>query len=327
MKKLEYYEDGKIQSKQIVSNISNTLKQLNWQISELKKSKKRTDELIKKFDINCYKYNLVDEMILSKERLEQNIKKILNKLNYINSNNSNNPQLMIKKVDYINDILNNSELQLKSVNKEKLDEIEKLQLNAIKKGIYDKFMLIKSEIDRDKIKEKFDKRRGTSYFRKLINKFFEIEEKPDSKKENLFMQIHEIDKVREEILKNKEPAREYRIVEILAEIEIYLSENEFDNNYQDQLRKIKELKQNINTAFSIDNQKLKQEVLNKKQVRLLATSKKQSKATKERQKTIEFLTKNGYIVNGESNPIKSRMITVIKKINTISESIEKVLKI
>ena len=329
MKKVEYYENEKLKSKQIVSNISSSLKQINRQISELDKSKQKTDDLIKKFDIDCYKYNLVDEMNTSKTRLENNIRNMINKLNLINIKDSDNVELSIKKVDYINDILNNSDIQLKALGQESLSNIEKLQMNAIKKGIYDKFMLIKSSIDRDKLKRKFDKRRGKSYVQKLINKFFEVEEKPDSKKENIFIQIHEIDKVREEIIKNKEPSKEYKIIEILADIDIFLMDNEFDSKYKDEINEIKELRTNINNIFSIDNKKLRQEIAKKRQEKLpVKVDKNVNKVIKDRQKSIAFLTKNGYIVNNstEENTIKSKMVGVIRKINIISESIEKILK-
>ena len=70
MKNKKYYEKDELNSKEIVSNISDSLKQMEKNISELEKSKQKTDGIIEKFDIDCYKYNLVEEMSTSKEVAE-----------------------------------------------------------------------------------------------------------------------------------------------------------------------------------------------------------------------------------------------------------------
>ena len=54
-----------------------------------------------------------------------------------------------------------------------------------------------------------------------------------------------------------------------------------------------------------------------------------SKLTKERQKAIEFLNKNGYIVEseqGEQYITQSRMKNIIGRIDYISEGIERILR-
>lgn len=328
MKKIEYYENEKVKSKKFISNISNSLKEINPKIEELGKSKKKTDNLIEKFDIECFKYNLVNEMNLSKNKLEKNIQNVLKTLKLLNVKSNEELDISIKKVNYINDILDNSETQLKNINKEEFDNVEKLQMNAIKKGIYDKFMLIKSEIDRDRIKNQFDKIQNKNVLGKVLDKFFLRSEQVDMKKENLFMLIHEIDETRDNILRNKEPKKEYKILEILADIELFIMDNEYDYKYRNQILEIKKIRENINNTFTIDKHKFKKELLEKQQSKFpIEISKKMSKIRKERQKAVAFLTKNGYIKNEEDMHITSRMGNIIAKLNIISKNMEKILRI
>ena len=257
MSRLDYFENEKNKSKKIINNISKLLEKINPILYELEKSKNKTDNIINRFEIECFNYNLVNEMIESKNRLKKNVDDVSEEIKSTKIKNEIELSFSIKKIDYMNDILDNSETQLKAINKDEFKDIEKLQLNAIKKGIYDKYMLIKSDIDRIKIKNKFDKVQNKSIIKKFIYDFFEIEDSSDMKRENLFMIIHEIDETRENILKNKEPKKEYKIVEILADIEIFLKENAYDRKYRTQINEIKDLKEKILNTFSIDKYQLK----------------------------------------------------------------------
>ena len=328
MSRLDYFENEKNKSKKIINNISKLLEKINPILYELEKSKNKTDNIINRFEIECFNYNLVNEMIESKNRLKKNVDDVSEEIKSTKIKNEIELSFSIKKIDYMNDILDNSETQLKAINKDEFKDIEKLQLNAIKKGIYDKYMLIKSDIDRIKIKNKFDKVQNKSIIKKFIYDFFEIEDSSDMKRENLFMIIHEIDETRENILKNKEPKKEYKIVEILADIEIFLKENAYDRKYRTQINEIKDLKEKILNTFSIDKYQLKKAMLDIQKSRLpVVINKKMNKMQKERQKAIAFLTKNGYIKNETETTTISKMGGIIKKMDVISKNIEKLLKI
>ncbi|MBP3503071.1 MAG: hypothetical protein J6K42_06335 [Clostridia bacterium] len=328
MKKLEYFENERNKSKNFIRNIAKTLAKMNFKIYELGKLKNKTDNIINSFEIECFNYNLVNEMVESTNKLKKSVDNVSKEIKSTQIQNENELNFSIKKIDYMNDILDNSETQLKIINKENFKEIQKLQMNAIKKGIYDKFMLIKSEIDRDRIKNEFDKIHNKGSIKKAFDRFFDREDKVDMKKENLFMQIHQIDETRENILKNKEPQKEYNIVEILAEINIFLQENENANKYKSQVHQIEELRSKIIYTFSIDKIQVKKVMIEKQKSRLpMVINKNMNKMQKERQKAIDFLTKNGYIENKvETNNI-SKMGTIIKKMNIISQDMDKLLKI
>ena len=63
MDKFKYYKNEEQKYKKIINNIYILIKQLDFKIEDLKKSKQKTDNIIKKFRINCYNYNLVPNMI------------------------------------------------------------------------------------------------------------------------------------------------------------------------------------------------------------------------------------------------------------------------
>lgn len=323
----EYYQKERLKSKNIVSNISNSLKQIQWKIDELDKSKRKTDSIIQKFGIECYKYNLVEDFTLAKDRLDRDIRLILNA---INTNKIPLEDDSIEKSNYVNDILSSFEIQLKGIDSKQLDDIENMQLNAIKKGIYNKFMLTKSNIDREIIKAKFEKMQNRSYVMKWLDRFFDVEDEVDGRKENLFMQIQEIDRAREKFSDNSEPTKEYKIVDILADIELYLLDNRSNRKYKGELAQIKEIRNNINSTFSIDCSELKKLIIEKRQSRLpVRLSKNLSRLIKERQKAIEFLNKNGYVV-GETKEepiVEVKLTNTINRINSLSDGIEKILSI
>ena len=68
MKKLEYFENEKNKSKKFIINISKSLEKINTKIYELGKLKNKTDNIVNSFEIECFNYNLVNEMIESKNR-------------------------------------------------------------------------------------------------------------------------------------------------------------------------------------------------------------------------------------------------------------------
>lgn len=330
MKNMVNYEVERNKSKQIVSNISNLLKQTEWKISELDKSKKQTDSIIQKFDISCYRYNLVEEMSNSKNRAEKNIRALIDKLNNLIINFKESPEKSIKKINYINDLLESSEIQLKSIGKEQINDINSMQLNSIKKGIYNKYMLLKSEIDRDIIKEKFDKMQNRSRLKRWFDRFFDVEDEVERRRETLFMQIQEIDKTREALMQNTPPTREYKIIDILADIEVFFMDSNVPySKYKEKLHEIKDIKNKINETFAIDSKELKKVVVEKRQSRLPAkVNNKLNKLIKEREKAIAFLNKNGYITPDEEVKCitKSNMKNIIQRIDSISDRLERALK-
>ena len=187
MNKIEILNQEKLKSKVLLNNISNCLNNINYKIDELLKFKNQQENIIQKFEIKCFNYNIVDKMVESKEEFSKKIEQIILELKSLDIiNDSYSLDFNINKIKNINDVLKNTEVQLKNIEKEDFSTVEKLQMNAIKKGIYDKFMLEKSEIDRAKFKKKFDKIQNRGAIAKAIDVFFEREDIVDMKKENMF---------------------------------------------------------------------------------------------------------------------------------------------
>lgn len=320
MNKIEVFEQEKIKNKIMLNNISNCLKNINYKIDDLEKNNRKQENIINKFEIKCFKYDLVDELINLKKEFAngiQNIIKETKKINLKNGYELNKEQL--EELININEILKKYETQLKSLEKEDFSIIEKLQMNAIKKGIYDKFVLNKSEIDKAKFKKKFDKIQNRNILAKAIDRFLEREENVDRKKENVFLIIKGIDQARANINEFEEPKKEYKIIEILAEIELFIKEN-YNSENRDNLNEIYSLRNNIYSVFSIDNKELKKEILIKQKSKAtVKMNEKNSTIIREHEKIIEYLNKNGYDSNSESTDYKSYTSNLIKKVKLISK--------
>lgn len=322
MTKIEILNQEKLKSKVLLNNISNCLNNINYKIDELLKFKNQQENIIQKFEIKCFNYNIVDKMVESKEEFSKKIEQIILEIKSLDIiNDSYSLDFNINKIKNINDVLKNTEVQLKNIEKEDFSTVEKLQMNAIKKGIYDKFMLEKSEIDRAKFKKKFDKIQNRGAIAKAIDVFFEREDIVDMKKENMFFAIKEIDEARNNIDETEEPKKEYKIIEILAEVEIFLREN-YNGRNRRKLSKIYKIRDNIYNIFSIDSKELKNEIIEKQKSRLpVKINKRIIGVRKEREKIITFLNQNGYVLKDENVTFNSNLQNIIEKINSISNLI------
>lgn len=324
MRKSEYLQKAQMKTKQYMNNIFNLIKNLNYKIENLEKSKAMTDNIIEKFQIQCYNYNLVEEMKISRDKLKNDFDNIVKKVEIYLVNDFYQEEDYIIKFNSINDSLYTYEVQIKNILKDDLSEIEKLQMNAIKKGIYDKYMLIKAEIDRDKIKIKFDKLQNRNAITKAFDKFFFREDIIEGKKDNLFVAIREIDNFKLNVIQTEEPSREYKIIDILADIEIFINDNISFKKYKEQVKEIIKIKEQINNTFSIEKSELKKAINEKHKSRLpMVISKSMTKLRKERYKILEFLNRSGYSEQKQDVFYESKMSLIIRKLNILSENMKK----
>ena len=77
MNKIEILDQEKLKSKVLLNNISNCLKNINYKIDELLKFKNQQENIIQKFEIKCFNYNIVDKMVESKDEFSKNIEQII----------------------------------------------------------------------------------------------------------------------------------------------------------------------------------------------------------------------------------------------------------
>ena len=129
------------------------------------------------------------------------------------------------------------------------------------------------------------------------------------------------DETRNNIDETEEPKKEYKIIEILAEIEIFLREN-YNGRNKRKLSQIYKIRDNIYSVFSIDSKELKNEIIEKQKSRLpVKINKRIIGVRKEREKIITFLNQNGYVLKDENITFNSNLQNIIKKINLISKAI------
>ena len=71
MNKIGILDQEKLKSKVLLNNISNCLKNINYKIDELLKFKNQQENIIQKFEIRCFNYNIVDKIVESKEEFSK----------------------------------------------------------------------------------------------------------------------------------------------------------------------------------------------------------------------------------------------------------------
>lgn len=327
MTKGEYLEKLKTQNRNHISNLQILIKTMNFNIEKLKRSKELTDNIEKKFNVNSYNYNLVYEMIQSKTKFIKDLEELVRQIQKISARKSSNTGYDIQRMQSIGDLLYTYETQLNTINKNDLSNIENLQLNAIKKEIYEKFMRYRAEIDRAILMEKFEKMKNRNFLIDIVYNLFVLTEAKDLERENIFSAIKGIDDCVAGYSEAAEPTREYKIVDILADIEIYLDENKRAKKYKNQYEEILKIRDNIYSTFSIEKKELKKTILNKYKSKYpMPVEKNITKMKKKHQKTMEFLYKSGYVKSYEDVKYKSKMEILIKKIELLSEHVRRELE-
>lgn len=325
MRKSDYFDKLKLDTKNHVNNITFLIKSLNFKIQKLMQSKMLTDGLCKKFGIECYSYNLVYEMNESKSRFIKNLEKLFKQIQLILNQKSRNIDYDIQRVKSINDLLTTYEIQLGTINKYDLSNVENLELNAIKKEIYEQYMRKRAYIDRDILYEKFSKIRNRNAVQKVLDQFLVRKEIVSRQSENLFITIRGIDDCIAGFRQGEEPNREYKIIDILAEVCIYLNENKnIRKKYKNQYYDLVQLKDKIQSTFSIDKTELKKVIADKYKSKYpMPADKNVNKMKIKYQKNIEFLYRNGYAKSYQEVTYKSKMNTLINKLKLLSDNVKR----
>lgn len=324
MNKDEYLAKLQNENKNHINNIELLIKTLDFKIEGLKQSKKKTDRICERFNIVPYNYNLIYEMEETKEKFIKDLEVLMRRISEIIARKSRNVDYDIQRVSSINDLLDTYEVQLNAINKNDLSNIDNLQLNAIKKEIYEKYMKTRAEIDKNILKEKYDKIQNRSTILRALDEFFVLTEIRGKQKENLFVAIQGIDDCKAKFKEGSEPNREYKIIDILAEIDIYFNENRKIKKYKDLYNKLYELREKIGETFSIDKTELKCVINEKYKSKFpMPVEKYMSKMKRKHQKSMEFLYKSGYIKTYEQVEYKSKMTILIDKIKLLSENVER----
>lgn len=327
MTKGEYLEKLNSQNRDRISNLQILIKTMNFNIEKLKKSKALTDNIEKNFDVHSYNYNLVYEMIESKKKFTKDLEELIRQIKKISTRKSRDIDYDIQRMQSIGDLLYTYETQLNTINKDDLSNIEDLQLNAIKKEIYEKFMRCRAEIDRLILMEKFEKMQNRNFLIEMVYNLFVLTEAKDLEKENIFFAIKGIDDCVTSYNEASEPTREYKIIEILADIEIYLDENKRAKKYKKQYDEILKIRDNMYNTFSTEKKELKKIISDKYKSKYpMPIEKNITKMKKRHQKTMEFLYKSGYIKSYEDVKYKSTMEILIKKIELLSEHVKRELE-
>ena len=187
--------------------------------------------------------------------------------------------------------LNNPKIAIKNSNATRFDEMAIIEENELKKGIYERIINIRGEAELKKLKEDLEIIEDKS----PIKKFFGIFTGRNKLDEFMIEQIEIRQKaIRRTLAKRLGLAYNYSVHEFMAEIKLFIDENEDDELVVDDVTDLKALEEELRRNFIILDSKV-QSIIDEKIGRNLPLDRsKLSKAEVIEVETYRFLNKYGY---------------------------------
>ncbi len=183
------------------------------------------------------------------------------------------------------------------INTQVLLDIEEKQENALNKGIFDKFHSIKAEVDSSKLKYELDTIKNRGGIRRFFDKITGKEEKKQERAIQIETILKQINSYRENIRENRdsEPSRNYDIIDILADMEIFIRENSNSEELKGKVTEIILLQKRIKESLKISPETIEEVIESKHKLKMPIPIKKGTKVIQtEEEKAKSFLIDNGY---------------------------------
>lgn len=213
--------------------------------------------------------------------------------------------------------LNNPKIALKNTKVTRFEEMAIIEENELKRGIAERIREIRGEAELKKLKDDLEIIEDKSALIRFIG-FFTGQNKLDD-----FM-IDQIEIRQKAIRKNLSGklnlAYNYSMHELMAEIEMFVEENEDDALVEDDVLDLKELAEEIRRNYIISESKVHNLVKKKSGKNLPVNSKKLSRYEMIEIETYRFLNKYGYDIEMKTNEPKYQD-TMANEISRIVEYI------
>lgn len=234
------------------------------------------------------------------EELEVLVKGISNKVDTLDSEDSDKLEEISKislQVSTLINYLNNPRSAVsKHINR--FDEINIIEENELKKEIAETIKDIRCEAELKKLRDDVDIIEDKSSFKKFIDKFTGR----DKIDETMLNQIEVRQTAIRKTFKNKMPlAYNYSIHELIAEIEMFISENEDDDLVLEDVNVLRKIESTLKKNFVIMDNKVTNIIDRKNGKNLPVASKKISKQELIEIDTYRFLNRYGYDKSKEIN--------------------------
>ncbi len=279
----------------IAGNIGSTYSALN-NAFEMKSVAENINELLKKVDLKIQEVGLEE----NEEKLEN-----ISKVNI--------------EIGTLLNYLNNPKIALKNTKITRFEEMAIIEENELKRGIAEKIREIRGEAELKKLKDDLEIIEDKSAFSRFIG-FFTGQNKLD---DFLVDQIEVRQKaIRKNLSKKLNLAYNYSIHELMAEIEMFIEDNEDDELVEDDVLDLKELAEELRRNYIISESKVHNIAKMKSGKQLPVNSKKISKYELIEIETYRFLNKYGYDMEIRNNEPKyqdtmaSEMSRIVEYINS-----------
>lgn len=226
------------------------------------------------------------------------VEKIAEKVNDICENDEENKKENLEKISSQNiqistliNYLNNPKIAARNSKATRFDEMAIIEENELKRGIAERIRELRGEAELKKLKDDFEIIEEKGGFSRFIG-FFTGQNKLDD-----FM-IEQIEirqvAIRRTLSKNMSLAYNYSIHELMAEIQMFILENEDDELIEDDVNELKNIADELRKNFIILESKVQNIIEDKEGKNLPLENKKISKMDRIEIETYRFLNKYGY---------------------------------
>lgn len=250
----------------------------------------------------------IDLTILSLLEQEET-DEVKEKLNKISKNNL--------EISTLLNYLNNPKIVARNTKATRFDEMAIIEENELKRKISEKIRDIRGEAELKKLKDDLEIIEDKSAFARFIG-FFTGQNKLDD-----FM-IEQIEirqnAIRKTLSKKLSLAYNYSIHELMAEIEMFISENEDDELIEDDVLDLKAMADELRRNYVILDSKVSSIIESKESKNLPVKDKKMSRKAIIEVETYRFLNKYGYDIDKTTNEEEPKyQDTMASEINRIIE--------
>ncbi len=284
----------------VAGNIGASYSALN-NAFEMRKSAEKLLEMIE--NITLETKNICDE---------KQSKKTIDELNKIIRNNFEVSTLM--------NYLNNPKIAIKNSKLDRFGEMEVIEENELKRCIAEKIRDIRGEAELKKLKDDLEYIEDKGTLSNFLG-FFTGQNKLD----NFRLEQIEVRQtaIRKTLSKKLTLAHNYSIHELMAEIEMFIEENEDDELITDDVKNLKLIAEQLRKNYIILESKVRTIIDEKEGKNLPVRDKKLSKRELLEIETYRFLNKYGYDLNSFYNEEEPRyQDTMTNEINRIIEYID-----
>lgn len=251
---------------------------------------------------NCFDMKKTAETLLTKVKQIKNKAKVLceNEDRDLLSEKLLNISNVNIQISTLMNYLNNPKSSIGNTKLSRFEEMAIIEENELKRGIAQKILSVRGEAELKKLKDDLEILEEKGAFKRFIG-FFTGANKLDEVKEE---QIEVRQKaIRKTLSQKMSLVYNYSIHELVAEIEMFLNDNEDDELIEEDVYILQNLENELRRNFIISDSKVQEIILQRENKNLPIQIKKISKRELIEIETYRFLNKYGYDRRNDENEV------------------------